>query len=214
MVLYLFAVRHSKLSKFCCGNVSCILSHDLHYDWSNSLFNLVRIVSGDSGESSRYQHSQWQRFDLWPQHWAHRLSCRVSPVSSDSAAWDVLPVLVLGTTEEEGDCKHDDRCFKAHPDFFSQHALLFFSVSVQGSWSVCHKVTLCCDFTLNESNCVCVAGVSSCCFTRRRTNRIISSTRPGISTCSLNMWWSSLSSFSKYKMTVNWVLSLALYLHL
>lgn len=39
----------------------------------------VCFVPGESRESSGYQHSQWQRTDLRPKHWTHRLSCRVKP---------------------------------------------------------------------------------------------------------------------------------------
>lgn len=47
------------------------------------------------------------------------------------------------------------------------------------------KVEPCCDCPQSEPDCVCVSDVSSCCFTRRRTSRVTSSTRPGEPTCPL-----------------------------
>lgn len=39
------------------------------------------------------------------------------------------------------------------------------------------------EFYLTKSDCVHVSGASSCCFTQRRINKLISSTRPGRSVC-------------------------------
>lgn len=63
--------------EFCCLRLSLL-------DCVILKFSLAVIVSGSPGESSWHQHSQWQRFDFRPQHWAHRLSCRVSPASSNA----------------------------------------------------------------------------------------------------------------------------------
>lgn len=52
----------------------------------------VCVVVGESGESSGYQREQQQQSDLGSEVWAHCLSCRVSPASSDSPLWkDDIP---------------------------------------------------------------------------------------------------------------------------
>lgn len=136
---------------FSCWSLMMIVYVDMNFClnvkltglWIQFGVSVCVFVPGESGESSGYQHSQWQRIDLRPKLWTHRLSCRVKP--------RLLWLTCLPPTSR---------------------------LKV--------KVEPCCHCPQSEPDCVCVSDVSSCCFTRRRTSRVTSSTRPGEPTCPLH----------------------------